>query len=165
MDIVNVDINKFSNETRIKNLYAVDGTKINFFKQLAKDDFNLSKNGNYCKTLMNTIYDVTNELPVNTILSKNMSEGALLIQQLNEIPKTSIILGDGHYFTQNVLNKMNNSEIFGIFKVPRNINICKEFLNSLEENRTCFYKGIKIRLVKYKHYKYLYGINFSKTRV
>jgi hypothetical protein len=93
LDIVNVDINKFSNNIRVKYLYAVDGTKINFFKQLAKDDFDLSKNGNYCKTLMNTIYDVTNELPVNTIISKNMSEGALLIRQLNEIPKTSIILG------------------------------------------------------------------------
>jgi hypothetical protein len=51
---------------------------------------------------------------------------------------------------------MNNGEIFGIFKVPRNINICKAFLNSLEENRTSLYKGIKIRLVKYKHYKNVY---------
>ena len=58
---------------------------------------------------------------------------------------------------------MNNSEIFGIFKVPRNINICKAFLNSLEENRTSLYKGIEIRLVKYKHYKNEYVLGQLKT--
>ena len=89
---------------------------------------------------MSTIYDVSNELAVDSVLSKSMNENKLFIAQLDNISKNSIVMGDGHYFTQNVLKKMKSSQIYGIFKVPRNIKICKQFINCNKQSDTYNYK-------------------------
>jgi hypothetical protein len=54
---------------------------------------------------------------------------------------------------------MNVKEINGIFKVPRNICICKDFLKT---SRIYNYKGNRVRLIKYKNQNstYILGLFF-----
>jgi len=161
MGIIKNDIENYSNKVDVKNLYAVDGSKINFFKQLESEGYTVSNNNNYCKALMSTVYDVSNELVMDTVIKKSMKEGKIFEKQLNNFQKKSIIMGDGHYFTKGVLNKMREKGIYGIFKAPRNLNICKDFLKMNDESKIYDYNGINVRLIKYKNYNntYILGTN------
>jgi hypothetical protein len=153
MDIIKKDIEYYSNKINIKNLYAVDGSKINFFKHLENDGYTISENNHYCKALISAIYDVSNELVADIVVDKSMNEGKIFETQLNKC--------DGHYFTKGVLDKMNVKEINGIFKVPRNICICKDFLKTNKQSRIYNYKGNRVRLIKYKNQNstYILGTN------
>ena len=57
---------------------------------------------------------------------------------------------------------MNVKEINGIFKVPRNICICKDFLKTNKQSRIYNYKGNRVRLIKYKNQNstYILGLFF-----
>ena len=79
-----------------------------------------------------------------------MSEPKLLTRQLKLLPKNNIIMGDCHYFTKNVLQMINDLNIYGIFKISKNIKICKEFINSDKKNSVYSYYNNDIRFVESK---------------
>lgn len=152
IEIIIVDIQKCSNTPIIElDIYSTDGTKLAFMKNLINDNFSTDNRGNYCKGLLNCIYNNTNELPIDIILDNGNSESKLLIKQLDKIPRNSTLLADGHYFTDKVLKKLDEKGIYFIFKTPRNLTICREFLESNNNSMIYNYCGTNVRLIKYKN--------------
>lgn len=160
-----------SNSLNINNkLFAVDGSIMNYVKDLHKEGFKLSEYGTYCSLILSCIYDVSNEIPVDIHIDGSKNEAKLLTDKINVIPENSILMGDAKYFSKNILNKLQENNIYGIFKVSRNINMCKTFLDSEENESVYNYYDHRVRLIKIKcgNEIYIIGttildeINFSK---
>lgn len=129
-------------------LCATDGTTINFCKMLKDIKLNLDKGEKYNKGLVNTIYDVTNSIPIDIDITENMSEPSALIKQLDKIPDKYILLADAHYLTGKVFDELSKKNIKYIGKISKNYSFCKKFAESNNVSLVCDYNEHKIRLVK-----------------
>ncbi len=76
---------------------AVDGANIYLEKCLHKDGVKLSKNKQYTKVLISSLYDIDNKIPINYTISKQFNERKLLTSQLKYIKKGDIIVMDRGY--------------------------------------------------------------------
>ena len=88
-NIHNTFFNKINNDLILfiykecnHRIIAVDGTYVNLFKSLVNEGFNISRNKNYCISLISTLFDIEREIPINYRLSINNSERSALIKQL-----------------------------------------------------------------------------------
>jgi hypothetical protein len=158
-----------------KKVSSSDGTTINFLKKLCgqkikSDTFTLDKSGNFCKVLLNCVYEMTTETATDVVVTGNMSESQALTSQMNNMEKGSVIMGDGHYFTDLVIKKLKEKEMFGVFKVPNGFDICKKFLATGTQNCMSQYGNVPIRLIKYNYNNskddnnfYVLGTNLDET--
>ena len=78
---LNDSIQKYIYNKSKGRILAIDGTYINLFKSLCEDGFKISKNGHYCSVLINTLFDVEKEIPINYYLYKKNNERKALEKQ------------------------------------------------------------------------------------
>lgn len=143
------DINRLTNNKPIdEHIYITDGTTINFCKNLLNTKVTSKDTKNYYKMLVGSIYDLTNDVPVDIKLSADMSEPNLLIEQLDNIPANNILLADGHYFTYDVHTKLMNKNINYIMKISQSLKVCKTFVASKALSQIVDFNGYKIRLIR-----------------
>jgi hypothetical protein len=121
---------------------------MNFFKCLTKNNFTIDKNKRYCTGLVNAIYNITNGLPTDVLLTENMSEQEALKSQIKYLEPDSILLGDAHYFSYDIINELSEKKINYIFKISKSFNIIKEFLKINEMSTIVDFYEHKIRLIK-----------------
>ena len=162
MKILIPEIEKCSEKILIEDgLYAVDGTIMNLLKSLSNDGLKLNDYGTYCSLIYSCIFDLSNEVPIDIHMDGSKNESKLFIDKINILPKNSIIMGDGKYFNKNIIRNINDNNIYGIFKVSRNLKICKDLLASDDDQLICDYDGHQIRLIKLKcgNETYILGTN------
>jgi hypothetical protein len=78
---LNDSIQKYIYNKSKGSILAIDGTYINLFKSLCEDSFKISKNRHYCSVLINTLFDVEKEIPINYYLYKKNNERKALEKQ------------------------------------------------------------------------------------
>jgi anti-sigma regulatory factor (Ser/Thr protein kinase) len=142
------DLGRFIKSKFDKIINATDGTRMNFFKCLTKNNFTIDKNKRYCTGLVNAIYNITNGLPTDVLLTENMSEQEALKSQIKYLEPDSILLGDAHYFSYDIINELSEKKINYIFKISKSFNIIKEFLKINEMSTIVDFYEHKIRLIK-----------------
>lgn len=147
---VKTEIDKLSVKIPHDKLYATDGTTINFCNCLINAKFNPDDNNNYQKALVNTIFDISRNIPINVLITKNMSEPQALIQQLNSMPNDGILLADGHYLCNDTLKEFVNRKLNFIVIISKNVSVVKEFTKSYDKTQIVIYNNCKIRLIKTK---------------
>jgi hypothetical protein len=134
-------------------IIAVDGTYINVFKSLHKDGFKLSKNKAYCSVLINTLFDVVNEIPINYGLFKHKNENAALIDQLKYIHKNDVLIMDRKYFSFELLKILFQSKIRTIFRLKSNLKIVKKLIKT-NKRETIEYLDIDNELIEFRIVRY-----------
>jgi hypothetical protein len=140
----------YSEHTEIRYI-AVDGSQINLDQNLVYDKFQLSNNQGYCSALVSSLYDVSNNIPINLHMSKNFDERNALVNQLNFLHKNDVLIMDRGYFSFDLLETLSDKGIDVIFRLKENLTLVKE----LKDNNDVLLdvplknKIIKLRLVKY----------------
>lgn len=148
-----ISLTKHVNESKIfahKNVYAVDGTKISLNKSV--DGFHLTKNKTYKKALLNTLYSVTNKIPINFDLSNDFNEISSFISVLLQyLKKDDIIIFDRGYYSRELITSINTKECFFICRMKNNSSLIDKVA---DKNETFdIIKNLesygKIRIIKY----------------
>lgn len=153
----NIDLEKVEDiehfKKFIKNIYATDGTFINLNKEISKSGFGKNdKNNKYSRLLLNGVHNLSLMIPENMDLSKDFNESNMFLQQLENIDSGCMVLGDGHYCTKKIIEKCTAKKINFIFRAPKNIVVCKNFLHSRRSTAIYDYVGgSRVRLIKYKY--------------
>ena len=143
-------INKSNVLTKSK-LYAVDGSKLSFVKNLTKDDYKLTKNKSYCKALLSCLYDVDNKYPVKACIDKHFDERKSFINNLlNEVPKNGIVMFDRGYYSSKLIKKLSNKQLYFIIRMKRNSLIVKEMIKRNINEYYSLDNFEMIRIVRYK---------------
>lgn len=161
-DYIVKDIEKYNTREIIcEKINSVDGTTLNFLKQLLGGDFALDKNERYLKATLNTMYDVTNQIPISVLLEGSPKEREMFMKQFDETFAGSIILGDGHYFGKEVHETLSDNNIHYIMKISAAFSLYKEHKGNSGESVIVDYGTHKIRLLKVSLGKHqvLYGTN------
>lgn len=71
-----------------KRYIIVDGSHLILLKDLNKDNFRLSDDGNYCTCLLSALIDMETEIPISYEISKDTNERKCLMNQLKFLKKT-----------------------------------------------------------------------------
>lgn len=163
LSYVKIELKKYNNRAYIGiELFATDGSTLNFFRNIKGSNFKEDKNGRYTKATINTIYNITYDLPENIIITNENSESKILISQIDNVVNLKILTADSHYFTEDVLGKLKEKDIKYVIKVSKSI--CKEFHDSDKNSSTMIYRDHHVRLVKEinGHKKRIIGTNLSE---
>ena len=149
---INKNMISFIYEGQKNRIIAVDGTYINLLKSLINDGFKLSRNGNYCISLISTLFDVEREIPINYKLFINNSERDALIKQFKYLNKGDILIMDRGYYSKKLLYLLNNRSINIIFRLKNNLKQISSIKNKNDVITFIEYEGtkIKFRIIKYK---------------
>lgn len=140
-----------------KNLFATDGTFINIIYKLLMDCLNDTKDEKnvkiknikyYKKFLINSVYNITDRMPSSADISTNLSEQQALLRQVQEIPEGSILLGDAHYGTQDIMTNCDENNKFFIFKIGKNIKEVKELISSNKMSDIFTINEVKVKIIK-----------------
>ena len=132
-------------------IYAIDGSKLSFSKELIKDKFKLTKNKTYCKALLSCLYDVENKIPIKCAIDNHFNERKSVINKLiNEVHKYSIIMFDRGYYSDKIIKILSDKNIYFIIRMKiSSLQVKNMIENNL--NDAFFYipnYGI-IRLIRY----------------
>ena len=110
-------------------LIAVDGSQLNLNKNLHKEGFALSKNLNYCKTRLGSLFEIDKGIPINYHLSETLNERDILISQLDYVNKGDTLIMDGGYYSNKLINILIDREINFIFRTPSSNLFAKSYIN------------------------------------
>ena len=130
---------------------AVDGSQLNLNKNLHKDDFLLSKNKEYCKAKLGSLYDIDKGIPINYHLSDSLNEREILILQLKYVNKGDILIMDGGYYSEKLIGILIDRGINFIFRMPstnlfvQNYNNDHHIFDIFSDNN----KNVKSKIIKY----------------
>lgn len=131
-------------------LIAVDGSQLNLNKNLHKEGFTLSKNLNYCKTRLGSLFEIDKGIPINYHLSETLNERDILISQLDYVNKGDTLIMDGGYYSNKLINILIDREINFIFRTPSSNLFAKSYINDNNLfNLTTPNKTISCKVVKY----------------
>ena len=111
----------------LETIIGVDGTLLNVLNNLDNDKFS--------KILLSSVYNLSNNIPLDTVVNLKINEQQTFLTQIKYIPNNSILVGDGHYCTYEIMKQLNNKNINFVFKFPKTYTICKEFIESNETSK------------------------------
>ena len=147
----------FINRT-CKRFIACDGMQINLNKSLINNnDVKKSTNENYGISIISSIYDVINNIPINYCITecnennlnkKKVNETNGFLSQLSYLSSNDIVIFDRWYFSTMLIKKLNDHNIGYIFRMKSNSNFFKNM--NLGKSKIITYLGIKVQLFKYK---------------
>jgi len=133
-----------------KRIIGIDGTNICLLKSL-QDDFQISSNGKYCNVLINTLFDLEREIPINYYLSKAGDERNALTNQLGYLKKNDIVVMDRGYYSKKILYQLTQIGVNVMFrlrttlKILKKIDTCDDYIARVRSNGTT----MKLRIIKY----------------
>jgi hypothetical protein len=158
-------ISKFNNN---KNIFAVDGSKFHLPDSYSELGFTTrSPKSKKILGMISTIYDITSKIPLNTLLCKHHNERLAITQQLNSIPKGSILIFDRGYYSKDLVKTLERNNIRYLFRLKRDANnsIKKFYRNNKNINKTINVGNHKMRLFKYfiDGKQYLCGTNINSS--
>lgn len=141
-----------------KRFIACDGTQINLNKSLINNvDVKVSKNEKYGVGILSSMYDVLNEIPINYNLTKcneneinkkKVNETNGFLDQLSYLSSNDIVIFDRWYYSESLIEKLNENKIGYIFRMKSNSNFFKKM--SLGKSKFRTFNNINIQLFKYK---------------
>ena len=147
----------FINRTS-KRFIACDGMQINLNKSLINNnDVKKSANGNYGISIISSIYDVINNIPINYCITecnennlnkKKVNETTGFLNQLSYLSSNDIIIFDRWYFSDMLIKKLNDNNIGYIFRMKSNSKFFKNM--NLGKSKIVTYLGTDVQLFKYK---------------
>jgi hypothetical protein len=108
-------------------------------------------NGNYCISLISTLFDIEREIPINYGLFINATERNALREQFKYLKKNDIIIMDRGYYCKDLLFELNKLEVKVIFRLKNNLKILSDLKN--KKDTTIIIKNnnesLKFRIIKY----------------
>lgn len=137
---------------------AVDGSQLNLNKKLHEQGFALSKNKNYCKTKLGSLFDIDKSIPINYHLSESLNEREILILQLKYVNKGDTLIMDGGYYSKHLINVLIDREINFIFRMRSSNLFVRNYINdkimfnisSPDKTISCkIIKSVKCNEIKY----------------
>jgi hypothetical protein len=137
-------------------IIAADGSQINFYKKNSLD-LPLSDNKLYKIGILSTLYDISNNLPINYLLTGETDERTLLKKQLESLQPFDVLVADRGYFSYDLVNILNSKNIHYIFRIKNSYKIIKETFRDLPNNKNydvilnTIYNNVpyKIRIIKF----------------
>ena len=119
-----------------KRLLATDGSSLNLSEKcnLNYFGFKMDSLNKYHKILINGVYDIENDIPIDNKFTNNLSEMSTFMEQIDELPENGIILADGHYYSPKIVNKLKNKNIDCILRIPKNLVIIKNNLEKMNDD-------------------------------
>ena len=128
---------------------AVDGSQLNLNKNLHKDGFKLSSNGEYCIGKLSSLFDIDNHIPINYTISKSLNEREILISQLNYVNENDVLIMDGGYYSEVLVNTLIDRNINFIFRMTSSNLFVKNYVNNNTVFDVCINdKTIKCKIVR-----------------
>ena len=147
----------FINRTS-KRFIACDGMQINLNKSLINNNnVKKSTNGYYGISIISSIYDVINNIPINYCITecnennlnkKKVNETNGFLNQLSYLSSNDIVIFDRWYFSTMLIKKLNDNNIGYIFRMKSNSNFFKNM--NFGKSKIITYLGIEVQLFKYK---------------
>lgn len=147
----------FINRTN-KRFIACDGMQLNLNKALINNnDVKQSPNGNYGISIISSMYDVINNIPINYSITqcnendlnkKKVNETNGFLNQLSYLTPNDIIIFDRWYFSEMLTKTLNDKNIGYIFRMKSNSRFFKNM--SLGKSKIVNYLGVDVQLFKYK---------------
>lgn len=133
-----------------EKVYTVDGTTLNFLLKICEinNNFKPDHDKDYSKVLLNIIHELKTDTGISIDINGKHSEPEATIRQIANLDGGSVLLGDGHYFEKNLIIKLHKKGIFTVFKVPKSITECKEFLHNNYDDADVSIHGINYRLIR-----------------
>jgi hypothetical protein len=135
-----------------KQIYAIDGSKLSYKKCLSIEGFKLTRNKTYTKSLLSTVYDVDNKIPVNCSVTKKFDERKTVIDDLmNTFKKDDIIVFDRGYFSKELILELMKNRLKYVIRMVKSSLLVKYLnKNKIEDNTFIMYNLFWMRIVKYK---------------
>ena len=161
--------NKLVDKFTIKNnIYAVDGSKIRLPPTFANEGYTTrSPTSKPILGMISTVYDVTNKIPINTLLCKHHNERAAICDQLKYLPKNSTLIFDRGYYSKNMVIELNKYNVKYLFRLKKDANkqINIFFHNKRKKSERILIEGYRMRIFKYKidNKIYLCGTNINDS--
>jgi len=110
-------INYIYNDQNIMRIIATDGCYVDLNPYLKKDGFKCNKGNYYCCGLINTPYDISNEIPLNYYLSQGKNERAVLCEQLQYLREEDLLVMNRGYFSYDLLQILYKKNIRSLFRM------------------------------------------------
>jgi len=108
-------------------IYAIDGCKLSFSKNLNAEGFKLTKNKKYTKGLMSGLYDINNKLCIKCCIDKHSNERKAFIDKLlPEIPPNSTVLFDAGYYFKNLVKILNKKGFKYVIRMKKSSLMVKD---------------------------------------
>jgi hypothetical protein len=92
-----------------KRIISCDGSQLNFLYSL-NEEFNSNKHETYTYVNLSCLFDVDLKMPIDYLIG-NEDERSLLINQLNKLTSNDILVADRGYYSNNIVNKLNEKNI------------------------------------------------------
>lgn len=134
------------------NRFAIDGSKLSYNKCLSIEGFKLTHNKTYCKSLLSTLYDVDNKLPIDCVITKDFDERkATLNYLLNKLNPNDILIFDRGYFSEELIRCLIQKKIKFVIRMVKSSLLVKN-LQTLKSNDelNIVYNSLMVRTIKYK---------------
>jgi hypothetical protein len=129
-----------------KRVLAIDGSYLKGLKKLSNDGLKFSSDKeNYTNSIISGLYDVNKKIIINYKHSILMDERKCFKEQLKYVRKGDTLLFDRGYYSEDLMNTLDNKKIDYIFRLKKNLNI----VNFLKDNNLNEY----IYTVNNKNYK------------
>lgn len=144
-------INHIYKDNTEKRVLAVDGSHLKTLKELNKNDLKFSsKKENYTKSIISGLYDVDKKIIINYNHSTSMNERKCFIEQLKYVRKNDTLLFDRGYYSEELINILNNKNVDYIFRMKKNFlknkylkeNNLNEYIYTINNN--------KYKIINYK---------------
>jgi len=145
-------INDFSNKhffnNKIQQAYAVDGTQINLSKNLTKDGFNTTKNGDIVNGLVLGVYNVVHNYPISLELVTNKDERMAFLDFIKNKNNYngSIFIFDRGFVDSKLFKVLNNKNINYVCRLRENSLLLPKKSN---DHIVHDQNGDRIRVIKY----------------
>ena len=114
-----------------RRFLAVDGSRISMNKKIAHKEscFQLTKSGSYTTSLLTSVYDIDNKIPVALNLTGHHNERDGFLDCLDHLRKGDCLIFDRGYYSYDLLKKLKERELDFIFRIKSNSKLLKEPLN------------------------------------
>ena len=123
-------INYIYNDKYEKRTISVDGSYLKTIKKLHNDGLKYPSKeyNNYTNSLISGIYDVDKKIIINYNLSINKNERESFIEQLNYIRRGDTLIFDRGYYSENMINVLNNKKVNYVFRIKNSCLISKNLI-------------------------------------
>jgi DDE family transposase len=137
-------LNELFYANRGPSVIATDGTYMALKKNFIKYGYKESQNTMYSTTLINSIYDVTNQMVLDFSVCKHENERQAFYEQLPYLKKGDIILLDRGYYSESLIKNLSERKIDFVFRCPNNNLLFKglELNETRIEERDINYGGV-----------------------
>jgi hypothetical protein len=145
-------LNNIYNNKYEKRILSVDGSYLKTLKNLKNDGLKFpGKNyNNYTNSIISGLYDVDKKIIINYNHSINKNEREAFIDQLKYVKRGDILIFDRGYYSEEIINILNNNKIDYVFRVIKSILSVKYLIKNNLKEYTYFKNNKYYKIVNYK---------------